>query len=77
MENLLADHQDDKINKATDASNCKEEADSTPEVDIQQEAETDTCPEEVETSQPKQGANKHPSGNPPRTVSRGEANMPA
>ena len=71
VENLLADHQDDKINKATDASNCEEEADSTLEVDIQLEAETDTCSEEVEIPQPKQGANERPTGNPPRTVSTG------
>ena len=71
VENLLADHQDDKINKATDASNCEEEADSTSEVDIQLEAETDTCSEEVEIPQPKQGANERPTGNPPRTVSTG------
>ena len=65
MENLLADHQDEKTNKAI----CEEEADSTSEVDIQLEAETDPGTKEVETPQPKHGANEHPAGNPPRTVS--------
>ena len=48
-ENLLADHQDDKTNKAAETSICEEEDDSTSEVDIQPEVETDTCSEEVGT----------------------------
>ena len=57
VENLLADHQDNKTNQVTDIGICEEEADGNSEVGAQLEVETDTRSEEAETSQPKQGAN--------------------
>ena len=55
VENLLANHQDDKTNQTTDSSICKEEADGNLEISLQLEVETDTRLEEAETPQPKQG----------------------